>query len=285
MAEQDRPGTEGVACIRLQAVRRRVYQALHCDTRGDTAGTAVASVVLGLICASVLASILETVPSIAAGRAKVFDVVEAVSVLAFTAEYVLRLWSCTVSESYAGPISDRVKYALTPLMIVDLIALLPFYLPIVADLDLRFIRVLRLVRLVRLAKAARYVQALRLIGGVIRASREELVVSVFTILVLLTFASGVMYILERDAQPEAFGSIPAAMWWGAVTLTTVGYGDVYPITAAGKVCATAIALLSLGLFGLPAAILASGFIEALRAERHEPAVLICPHCGEKIEPR
>jgi voltage-gated potassium channel len=130
----------------------------------------------------------------------------------------------------------------------------------------------------------RYSESLRTVTRVIRSKKEQLSVAVFVVAIMLVVASSAMYYLEHEAQPKTFSSIPAAMWWGVVTLTTAGYGDIYPVTTLGKVVGAMIALLGVGLFALPAGILASGFAEELRDRREEKQ--ICPHCGRAIdEPR
>jgi len=123
---------------------------------------------------------------------------------------------------------------------------------------------------------------MRTLGVVLRSRREELFVTLFVVIVLLVFASSAMYYVENEAQPEQFSSIPASMWWGAATLTTVGYGDVYPITPVGRLLGAAIAVLGVGLFALPTGILASAFSEELQKKRRRER-LVCPHCGREIE--
>jgi voltage-gated potassium channel len=141
-------------------------------------------------------------------------------------------------------------------------------------------RLLRIFRLLRLLKLGRYHSSLGLLGKVLKNRREELTISLVLVLMLVVVASTLMYALEHQAQPKAFSSIPAAMWWGVVTMTTVGYGDVYPVTAAGKLVAGLSLLLGVGLFALPAGILASGFSEELGRERPMP---VCPHCGKPLD--
>ena len=165
--------------------------------------------------------------------------------------------------------------------LVDLAAILPFYLPLFIKLDLRFVRALRLLRLFRIFKMGRYSSALQMLGRVVRAKKEEIFITALVLIMLLVVASGLMYYIEKDAQPKQFSSIPSAMWWGVATLTTVGYGDVYPVTAAGKILSAVIAILGIGLFALPTGILASGFIEELH--KKETGKIICPHCGKEID--
>jgi len=147
---------------------------------------------------------------------------------------------------------------------IDLFAILPFYLPMIIPLDLRFIRAVRLFRLFRLFKLGRYSKALLLLKKVLKEKKEELILIIFVVILLLIIFSSLMYFIEKEAQPEAFSSIPEAMWWGIITLTTVGYGDVYPITPLGKIIGALIAFLGIGIFALPAGILASGLVEIVR---------------------
>ncbi|MCH8327192.1 MAG: ion transporter [Candidatus Marinimicrobia bacterium] len=226
---------------------------------------------------------LATVPSMALAYGRFFKLFELFSITIFSVEYLLRVWTCTENERYSGSIMGRLRYILTPMALIDLVAILPFYLPLIMPVDLRFLRALRILRIFRLLKFARYSRAVRIFGRVIHEKKEELVISLSAILVALVLIASLMYYLEKDIQPEAFGSIPAALWWGVVSLTTVGYGDVYPITPLGKIFGGMVALLGIGVFALPAGIIASGFAQATQAEETLEAGEICPHCGQRID--
>jgi voltage-gated potassium channel len=160
-------------------------------------------------------------------------------------------------------------------MVIDLVAIVPFFFG--AVLDLRFLRALRLLRFLRLFKLARYSDSIQLFVRVLRLKREELVITSVVGTIILLMASSLMYFAERSAQPEVFSSIPATLWWGVITLTTVGYGDVTPVTPVGQLLGAMIAITGIGLFALPASILASGFIEAARGK-----ISYCPHCHQEI---
>jgi len=261
-------------------VQRRVYEILERAAPEDRASKIVDIGIMALILLNVTAVILETVQSLYRKYAFAFTAFEAASVGVFTVEYILRLWSCTTEERFRRPVAGRLRFVATPLAVVDLLAILPFYLPMFLPLDLRFIRAIRLFRLFRLFKLGRYSESLRLLGVVLRARKEELLMTVFTLFILLIVSSSLMYFVENEAQPQVFSSIPEAMWWGIVTLTTVGYGDVYPVTPLGKFLGAAIALLGIGMFALPAGILGSGFIEEIQRKRERRR--ICPHCGREI---
>lgn len=190
-----------------------------------------------------------------------------VSVAVFTAEYLLRVWSAPEDERFAGAVAGRLRFARTPLALVDLFAVLPAYLPMLG-VDLRVLRGVRLVRLVRILKLTRYSRALRSLGRAFRRRREELVLTFSMIGLVVLIASSVMYYAEHPVQPEVFGSIPESLWWGVVTLTTLGYGDVVPVTVLGRLMAGLFALSGLLLIALPTAILGSAFVEELDA--HDP---------------
>ena len=263
----------------LLKTKKRLHEILDLARAGDRASRAFDVFIISLIVLNVLAFVLQSVQSIDRLCPRFFYAFEVISVLIFTVEYVLRVWSCTLSPKYAHALKGRLRFMVTPLAVVDLLAVLPFYLPFLG-LDLRFIRVIRLFRLFRVAKLGRYSQALQAFGRVLSAKRGELVVTLFILVLLLLFASSLVYYAERDTQPHVFSSIPAAMWWAVCTLTTVGYGDVYPLTALGKIAASVVAVLGIGLFALPAGILGSGFVEEIQNRKRKR---VCPHCGREIE--
>ena len=261
-------------------LRKRVHEILEVAADGDTASRAFDLFIVSLIALNVVAFTLGTVESLYAKVPGLFRWFEIVSVGVFTAEYVLRLWSCTHDGRYGRPVRGRIRYALTPMLLIDLFAILPFYLPFVA-VDLRFMRAVRLVRLFRVMKLARYSRAIKTLGRVVSAKKEELGVTLFVLCLLLIFASSLLYYAEHGSQPEHFSSIPAAMWWGVATLTTVGYGDVYPVTVLGKLLASAIAVLGIGMFALPTGVLGAGFVEEIQSRKRAPAC--CPHCGKALD--
>lgn len=264
-------------------VRKRIYEFVECPVRDGQPGGRFDFFdlfITALIVANVVAVMLETVNWMAASYARFFRAFEVFSVVVFTIEYLLRLWACVCDPRYAGAIKGRLRFALTPMALVDLLAILPFYIEFL-PFDLRFIRTLRLFRLFRVFKLARYSASMRTLANVLRSKKEELLVTLFVVLVMLVFSSSAMFYVENEAQPENFSSIPASMWWGVATLTTVGYGDIYPVTSIGKLLSAVIAILGVGLFALPTGILASGFSEEMQKSKKKVA-LICPHCGQDV---
>lgn len=270
-------------------VRKQVFELLDAD-RGGRAGQAVDLFIIALIMLSVASIILETVPSIEQQYGGLFHNFELVTVTIFTIEYLLRLWSITSHEGCSA-IRGRLRHARNPYMVIDFLAIIPFFLG--GIVDLRFLRVIRLFRVFRVFKLARYSTSIQTMGLVLRKKKPDLVISAVVTAILLVLASGGIYYVEHEAQPDAFSSIPAAFWWGVVTMTTVGYGDVTPVTQAGRVLGGIVAFLGIGLFALPASILASGFIEEATETEDDGKELKfdedettqynhCPHCGEEL---
>ncbi len=267
----------------MKTITKRIFEILETAEEGDVPSRMFDIGIIILIIINVTAVVLETVEWLAVRYQSFFVTLEVVSVAVFTVEYVLRLVVCTEDEKYRHPLVGRIRFMMSPMALIDLLAVLPFYLPVVIPLDTRFLRALRMFRLFRLFKMGRYSDSLQTLGNVAKAKKEEFAVTFFVISILLVFASSAVYYVEHDAQPDEFSSIPAAMWWGVAALTTVGYGDVYPITPLGKFLGAVIALLGIGLVALPAGIIASGFAEEMQKKvRKERRV--CPHCGKDIEP-
>lgn len=260
-------------------MKKRIYKWLDVSDNPGNISWWVDMSIITLILLNVLAMIVASVEPIHSRYKSEFYYFEVFSVVVFTIEYILRVVTANVNPKFKKPIVGNLRYALTPIAIIDLLAFLPFYLPFLG-IDMRLLRILRIFRLFRLFKIVRYMKALKMIARVVQQKKEELVISLLFTLFLLLITSTVMYYVENDAQPENFASIPETMWWGIATLTTVGYGDVYPITALGKLLGGAIALIGIGLFALPAGILASGFADAI-AHRKLKKGEDCPTCGRK----
>ena len=260
-------------------LQAKVWKALDVeeDDRGFERGLNIA--LASLIVLSTASVILGTVDDLQAEYGEWFLVVEAVSLAVFSVEYLLRLWSCPSDARYSDGLAGRWRFATSGLALIDLVAILPSLIP-GGTLDLRFMRIFRLVRLMRALKLVRYSESLQLLVRVLAARKEQLLATAAAGGALLLVASCLIYFVEHDAQPKTFSSIPASMWWGVVTLTTVGYGDVYPVTPLGKVVGGIIAALGIGLFALPAGIVAGGFSELLQERNNKKN---CPHCGRSLD--
>ena len=238
--------------------RRKVHDFLEVGGDGHPAAHIVTAFIVALIVLNAIAFAAETVDDLAARYDVYFRAFNLFSVIVFTVEYGLRLWSCVEIPmlSRMPPWRARLKFATRPMMIIDLLAFAPWYVHWIFPIDLRVLRVFRLFRLLKLV---RYSPALQTLGRVLADEYMALLGALLIMLVLLLFASTGIYFLERVAQPDAFASIPAAAWWALATLTTVGYGDVVPVTPLGKVLGGVVMLLGVGMFALPIAIIATGF--------------------------
>ena len=244
-------------------LKGRIGQLLDPTHSEDSLSRAVSICLMTLIFLNDLAVIFETVKEVGQKYGIFFTVFEYFSVLIFSVEYILRIWTC---EQLTG-VKGRSNFAMTPMAIIDLLAILPFYIPFLIPVDLRFLRVLRLVRIFRLIKLAKYSQSLKLLGRVFTNKKEELVITVTIAFILLVMASSIIYFIENKAQPEVFSSIPATMWWSVGATTRLGVGAMNPVTEIGMVAGSLIALLGLGVFALPAGIIASGLIEEMQNEK------------------
>lgn len=265
-------------------MRRRIYEILEVGQSGDRASQVVDTALMLLIVANVTALVISTDERVSDAAPGFFIYFEGASFGIFAVEYLLRMWSCISDPRYAHPVTGRLRYLMHPIMMADAVAVLSYFIilmiPVGTGLDLGMLRALRLVS--RTARLARYSPGLQALAFAITARKNELLAVVSVVGALLVLASSLMYFVEHSAQPDEFSSIPTAMWWGIITVTTVGYGDVSPVTPVGRVLAGVIALLGIGIFALPAGILGSSFMEQVSVRRAS-AVIICPHCGREID--
>ena len=237
--------------------RRRLFEILEVCAPTDRVSRVVNGLLVVIIVVSIADIVLASVDALYARYAGWFIVAETLTVVIFTVEYAVRLWA----NSLRMP---AWRYALTPMAVIDLLAILPFYLALAIGADLRALKVLRLLRILKLT---RYFTPLKLLGQAIRAEGPSLMAALFVLGIMILLAASLMYWAERAVQPEAFGSIPQAMWWSVVTLTTVGYGDVTPVTLPGRVLGIVIMVMGIGVVALPAGMLASRFSAELQTRR------------------
>lgn len=215
---------------------------------------------------SVLAVILESVDSIYYNLAVEFVILDAVAVLVFSFEYLMRLYSCVEEPRFQRTIVGRLGYATQPVSIIDFLAIIPFFLEVFLHhlIDLRFLRSFRLMRLFKLA---RYTGSTNTLFTIIRREAPILATSAFTLMLLVVLVASLGYLFEHEAQPEKFENIPTSIYWAVITLASVGYGDISPITPMGRFMTTLMALIGLGLFAIPASILSSAFTQELQSQR------------------
>lgn len=253
------------------AVRRRVYEALEPGARGEPGLSAVNKfLVVCIILASALA-ILDTEPMVAEGYDRAFRSAELFFGAIFSVEYFARLWIAPENPRWAAYRFPRLRYAVSVQALIDLLAIVPTLFPSNAGGGSVLLRFFRVLRILRLAKLGRMSTAWHDLATALSERRHELLLTISIAGFVLLVASTMMYWAEADAQPDKFGSIPRAMWWCIVTLTTVGYGDAYPVTVMGKMLSGLVALAGIGLIAMPTGILAAAFSDVVQRRREAAA--------------
>ncbi len=250
-------------------MRARIHDILEMSDTKDPFCRIFSLFIVSLILLNVVCIVLESMDEIERHYRDLFWSIEIGSTLVFALEYLLRLWSSVESKENGGtPKSDsrkRIQYIFSPMAIIDLIAFLPSLLQVLfPGIDLRFLRILRLLRVFKLT---RYFSTFELLFNVLYEERKNLAGIFVILIVILVMAASALYLVERDVQPEKFGSIPQAMWWAIAALTTVGYGDVYPQSYLGQILGSLVTILGIGMVALPSGILASAFSEQMRQKR------------------
>ena len=245
----------------IARARRRIHFVLE-SASSDRTSIFVHRLLVVLVICSVSAVVLESVPELRQLYGHWFLAIEYVVATIFTVEYLLRLWSAPENTPYADmhPWVARWEFATSGSAIIDLLAILPFFLAFFLPHDLG---ILVLFRLQRFFKLARYSPGMRSLMAALEAERKALMASAIILLGLVLITASAMHLVEHDAQPDKFGSIPSSMWWAVVTLTTVGYGDVVPITLAGRIVASFTMVMGLMMLALPIGIVATAFTEEI----------------------
>lgn len=271
-----------------KTTKKKVHGLLHPEIVGDERWDKIINVfIIVLIILNVIAVIVETVESIHDKYAEFFYYFDLISVIIFTIEYLLRVWSSNHEEKYKHSIWGRIKYMFSLGALIDLAAILPSILAyfIGVKFDLRELRILRLMRVIRLFRLTAYTNSVHMIANVFKKRKNELLLSFILVLFLIIISACILYFAEHlypDEKTSQFKSIPHTIWWAVVTLTTTGYGDMYPLTVLGKTMAGIIMLTGIAFFAIPAGILAAGFQEEFRRNRTLKTHR-CPHCGEELD--
>jgi voltage-gated potassium channel len=282
LKETDRP--KSIPDQKSDSIKLQLYNIFKEGKEKPIYGKLVDLSIITLIVFNVLATVLESFPEFHLVYQNELDTFENISIIIFTFEYFVRIYISDLN--YKLPKGKaRLKFILSPMGFIDLLAILPFYLPFFFNLDFRVLRILRVLRIIRILKLNRYSKSLRLMGTVLWERKEDLFLTFFLTLIMLIIFSTLMFFQEGDYQPEAFPNILATFWWAIVTLTTVGYGDVYPITPLGKFLSGMIALCGIVLFALPTGLLTSSFLSKIKKKQKKKKKKhksYCPHCGEKV---
>lgn len=255
------------------AVAERVYAIM--ENGEGRAGIAFQIGIVVLIILNILFVIVETEASIHTLYGTHMEMFATTSLIIFTGEYILRL------SLYRRKMGSRrfalARFAISPMMIIDLIVILPLFMPFLG-VDARIIRILRLLRLFSVFKLARMSQSMSEFAFILKSRASDFVLAFSIFFIVLILASSFMYYIEKDAQPDVFYSIPASMWWGIVTLTTIGYGDTVPVTPIGKAIGAGVAILGIAVYAVPTGIIATSFNEYRRSRKGTG----CPHCGKPM---
>ena len=250
-------------------IKQTVFDVIQPDHGNSFCSSLFDRIITGLILVSVVTvfAITFDLPEKLRGT---LEVVESVASIAFTAEYLLRIWTADKLYPKMSSVKARIRYVVSAMAIIDLLAIMPFWLPKIFPGSLLGVRALRLVRLLRILKLNRYFNAVRSLGEVIAGKKRELIGSLFFVFLLMMVSSLLMYAVEHDAQPNVFRNAFSGFWWAVATLTTVGYGDIYPITVLGRILGAVIALSGVAALAIPTGIITSGFME--RAGKRDIAV-------------
>ncbi len=247
--------------------RRKLYHQLHPAAWRKKGLSPLNRIIAVLICLAVVMAVLQSEPDIHDGHERLFRTVEIVFATIFLIEYLARLWTAAENPQYGPGWRGVVRYAFSFPALVDLLALSSLFMTLVGG-EGAVLRLLRLSRIVMLARLGRFSTAIGAIVYAIKSRRYELIMSLAIAAILLLVSSTLLFIIEGPSQPEDFGSIPRAMWWSIATLTTVGYGDAYPVTPLGKIVAGLTAVTGIGLIAIPTGILAAAFSDALQRHRN-----------------
>lgn len=269
----------------MEKLKRRIFETIEVSEDSTIAGKIFDVFLISLILLNIVLVIGDTfnLPEHIRAVSRCLDVI---SVIIFTIEYLLRVWTADMLYPQYGKVKSRLKYIFSFMALIDLLAVLPFYIPLLMRIDLRVLRILRIIRLMRIFKVNRYTNALNTVGAVLKRKASQLVSSMFIVALLMVISSIIMYNVENPAQPEVFKNAFSGLWWAVSTFTTVGYGDIYPITVCGKVISAVIALLGIGLVAVPTGIISAGFMEEMGHEKEEDGTdnkQYCPYCGKRID--
>ena len=246
---------------RLERTRKQIRTLMENPAPGDKIARFTHVFLALVIITNTVAVVIFTMPSVEASFSYGLNLIITLCLLVFTIEYILRIWSCTSAPTTAKRFSERLRYATGFYQIIDLLSIIPLIFPVFFPADFALLRGFRLISIFKLGRYARNSTSLALIKSVVFKKREIFTLMIFFLVFVILFSSTIMYLVENHAQPDKFSSIPAAIWWAMMTVTTVGYGDIYPITPPGKFLGSFITLAGVLLLALPSAILATGFIE------------------------
>jgi hypothetical protein len=249
-----------------KSLRQNIFALLNPTPHSYEVNKYIDYVVILAVLTSVICIILETVQEVNSVWSTEFKTLDILTVTIFSIEYVLRVYSCCEIQSYSKPIRGRMLYIFSPSALIDLLAISPFYISLIVNksIDLRFLRIFRLTRLLKLT---RYTGTLNTLLKAVQREKYVLMAAAFMMILMIILTASLGYMFEHDTQPDKFESIPASMYWAVITLASVGYGDITPITPLGRLMTVIVSFVGIGIFAIPAGLMASSFTDQLRLDR------------------
>ena len=270
----------------MKKLKKRIFEIIQSANSGDLPSRIFDLFIMALIIINTISIMVDTF-ALPQNIKNVIRMIDISTSIIFSIEYVLRIWTAPFLYPDKSSTMARIRYIFSFMAIIDLLAILPFYLPMVIPFNLKSLRLLRITRLLRVFKFNRYTNALYKVAAVFKAKSSQLISSLVVVLMLIILSSILMFNVENAAQPDAFTNIFDSMWWAVATFTTVGYGDIYPITIAGKILSTIIAFLGIGLVAVPTGIISAGFVEQIEKPETkiepDPEKHYCPYCGKRLD--
>jgi voltage-gated potassium channel len=263
-------------------MKQKIYKLVEKGSHGSQINLIFDYLIITLIVFNVIAIALDTLSGLTPQFLESLKLFEIVSIIIFTIEYLMRLYVSDLTHPSSNRVKSLIKFIVSPYGLIDLLAILPFYIPLIITMDLRFLRIIRLIRFFRVFKISRYNSTLKLIGGVLKEKKAEFGMTFFIATLLLLISAYLMYFIENPVQPDKFPNIFASLWWAVATVTSVGNGDITPITTLGKAISGIIAALGIGLIALPTGIISAGFMEKAEQLKKDKKKIICPHCGKEL---
>jgi voltage-gated potassium channel len=263
-------------------MKQKIYNLVEKGAHGSKINLVFDYFILCLIVLNVTAVALDTLTGINVALIQFLRIFEIFSIIIFTIEFLMRLYVSDITHPAKNKFYSALKFIFSPFGLIDLLAILPFYIPFIIKVDLRFLRILRLIRFFRIFKISRYNSTLKLIWDVIKEKKAELQMTFFIALLMLLVSAFLMYHIENPVQPEKFTNVFSSLWWAVSTLTTVGYGDIAPVTTLGKIISSFVSILGIGIIALPTGIISAGFIQKIDKDKLMGKRNICPHCGKEI---
>ncbi len=270
----------------MHKIKHRIFEIIQVSDENDLASKVFDLFIIALIILNVILVIADTF-TLPENIKSAMQYVDIFTVVIFTAEYLLRIWTADLLYPQYSKSKARIKYIFSFMALIDLFAVLPFYVPLLIPIDLRVLRILRVVRLLRIFKFNRYTSALASVAEVLKKRSSQLISSMLIVLLLMIISSVIMYSVENPAQPEVFTNAFSGLWWAVATFTTVGYGDIYPVTAVGKILSAIIAMLGIGLIAVPTGIISAGFMSEIEHGTEDEETYnqkhYCPYCGRRLD--